>query len=164
MRSIMPGYVNYYYKDGKLPTHTKNAFTSYNILTVHNVILKNMLIFINRILNFSTTLPYFIKQTISPNLPIPGTQSQNYSDWYTTYNSIPYKMTVFFKAPLLYYHIMSDNTELYSPSLQSTYKRNIKSYLLKVQKLGHEDEWQGINFMLTSVRGLRQSDRLRLRE
>ena len=40
MRSIMPGYVNYYYKDGICPSHTKSSFNDLGILTVHNVILK----------------------------------------------------------------------------------------------------------------------------
>ena len=39
----MPGYVNYYYKDGKLPDHTKATFKEYEILTVHGVIIKNAL-------------------------------------------------------------------------------------------------------------------------
>ena len=40
MRAIMPGYTNYFYRDGIPPSHTKPAFTSLNILTVHNVYLK----------------------------------------------------------------------------------------------------------------------------
>ena len=38
MRSIMPGHVNYYYKDGVCPSHPKPSFTELNILTVQNVI------------------------------------------------------------------------------------------------------------------------------
>ena len=32
MRAVMPGYENYFYKEGKIPTHTKESFYKYNIL------------------------------------------------------------------------------------------------------------------------------------
>ena len=51
MRAVMPGWVNYFYKDGIHPTHTKASFTTFKILTVHNVILKNMLIFLDKVNN-----------------------------------------------------------------------------------------------------------------
>ena len=35
IRAVMPGHVNYYYKDGKLPDHTKAMFKEYEISTVH---------------------------------------------------------------------------------------------------------------------------------
>lgn len=34
MRAVMSGYVNYFYKDGICPTHTKPGFTEHRILTV----------------------------------------------------------------------------------------------------------------------------------
>ena len=32
MRAVMPRYVHYFYKEGKIPTHTKESFYKYNIL------------------------------------------------------------------------------------------------------------------------------------
>ena len=160
VRSIMPGYVNHYYRDGVLPTHTKSAFTTYNILTVHNIILKNMFMFINRTQIFPSTLPLLVRQTISPSIPIPGTPPANHSDWYETYNTIPYNKTVYFKAPLLYYHFTTDNMHLNKINTQNAYKQNIKSCLLQIQSSGFENDWEETNFMLTSIRGLRQSNRL----
>ena len=36
LRAAMPGYVNYFYKDGVTPSHTKQSFNDMKILTVHN--------------------------------------------------------------------------------------------------------------------------------
>jgi hypothetical protein len=38
LRAVIPGFVNYFYKDGITPHHTKAAFKEYGILTIHNVI------------------------------------------------------------------------------------------------------------------------------
>ena len=37
MRTVMPGYVQYFYEDGITPAHTKSAFKEYNILTVQSI-------------------------------------------------------------------------------------------------------------------------------
>ena len=42
-RAIMLGHVDYLYKVDKLPTHTKPLFDEHEILTVHRMILKNIL-------------------------------------------------------------------------------------------------------------------------
>ena len=160
MRAVMPGYVNYYYKDGKLPTHTKPGFTSHNVLTIQNVILKNMLIFVNNYFNFPGTLPVFVKHSIAVNIPVPNTTPDNYFDWYSTYNSIPYNKSVFFKAPLVYFHIMSESIHLQSIKTQNAYKQRIKTHLCEVQSSGDNDEWQNVNFKLIQIKGLRQSNRI----
>ena len=64
MRSVMPGYVNYFYKSGLLPTSTKPSFSKYRILTVHGIILKNMFTFMHRIINFPTSYPFSITSLI----------------------------------------------------------------------------------------------------
>ena len=156
----MSGYVNYYYKDGKLPTHTKHGFISHNVLTIQNVILKNMLIFVNNYFNFPGTLPVFVKHGIAGNIPVPNTTPDNYFDWYSTYNSIPYNKSVFFKAPLLYFHIMTESIHLQNIKTQNAYKQRIKTHLLEVQNSGDKDEWQNVNFKLIQIKGLRQSDRI----
>ena len=43
MRAVMPGYVNYFYKDGVTAANTKTFFTEHKILTVQSVIVKNAL-------------------------------------------------------------------------------------------------------------------------
>lgn len=160
MRAVMPGHVNYYYKDGQLPTHTKSGFTSHNVLTVHNVILKNMLIFVNNNFNFPETLPVYVKHGIAGNIPVPSTSPDNYFDWYFNYSSIPYNRSVFFKAPLLHFHIMSENAHLQNIKSQNAFKQRIKTYLLEVQGSGENDEWQSANFKLILMKGLRQSNRV----
>ena len=45
IRTVIPGFVNYFYRDGTIPHHTKEAFTKYDILTVHNIKAKNALVF-----------------------------------------------------------------------------------------------------------------------
>ena len=41
MRTVMPGYVNFFYNDGDMPTHTEPGFGQYNLLKVQGVIVKN---------------------------------------------------------------------------------------------------------------------------
>ena len=166
IRAIMPGYVNYFYKEGLLPTHTKTFFTKHCILTVHNIILKNILIFINNTIRFSNTLPRSIKQLIPHDAPTIMLDSDHNSDWYTKYNSLPYNNTVFFKGPLLYKDIMStfinDMPDSHTKILsRASYKTKFKSHLLSLQKAGEECEWEGNNFRLLVVTGLRKSERLR---
>ena len=46
IRAVMPGYVNYFYKKGKIPDHTKPAFSVYGILAIQNIIALNALLFV----------------------------------------------------------------------------------------------------------------------
>ena len=43
LRAVMPGYVNYFYKEGEPPAHTKSSFNSMKIHTIHSIITKNAL-------------------------------------------------------------------------------------------------------------------------
>ena len=43
VRNVMPGYVQYYYDEGKFPAHTQPAFKKYNLLTAQKIIAKNAL-------------------------------------------------------------------------------------------------------------------------
>ena len=162
MRATMPGHVNYYYKDGKLPTHTKPGFTSLSVLTVHNVILKNMLSYINSFFNFPGSLPLNVRSCIPDNVPVPNTPPDEYMIWYTIYNSIPYNKSGFFKAPLLYYHLMTENVHLQCNLIKTreAYKQRVKVYLLNVQCAGDQEEWCNDNFKLVQAKGLRQSIRI----
>ena len=164
MRSIMPGLVNYFYKKGEFPTHTKPAFTELNVATVHNIILKNVLIFLNKVHNFPHLLPSSVRQTISPDSPSPSSETDYTSDWYSTHNRSPYNTSIFFKGPLLYTSITADRNRGYDNVLfenPNRYKNNIRSYLQDVQCSGDSNDWTSDNFKLYSVVGLRRSDRIR---
>ena len=59
----MPGYVKYCYKDGVLLTHIKSALKNYciSILTVQIIVAKNALIFMSKILRFTSDMPRSIR-------------------------------------------------------------------------------------------------------
>ena len=73
IRAVMSGYVNYRYKDGMLPDHTKPAFKEYEILTVHGIIAKNALILMHKIKNMTSLLPKSIINLFPPDIPNYGT-------------------------------------------------------------------------------------------
>lgn len=163
IRGVTPGYINYYYKEGRLPTHTKTFFTKHGILTVHNIILKNIMSFLNAIFYFPETLPQSIIQLIPSNSPSPTTPVENCSSWYSMYNSIPYNKTIFFKGPILFADVMSianvdHNVPTYS---KPVFKNWCKKYLLSIQREGDPNEWESNNFKLYSLIGIRRSDRIK---
>ena len=160
MRAIMPGWVNYFYKEGTCPSHTKSSFTKFNVLTVQNVIFKNIMIFINKVQRYPHLLPDSVVQTISPDSPSTTTNTDYNSDWYSKYNSIPYNNTIFFKGPLLYTNVMTDNTVLLN-SNPNTFKSRLKTYILDVQSRGNTEEWGPENFKINSITGLRSSARIK---
>ena len=53
LRTVMPGYVQYYYEDGITPAHTNLAFKEYNILTVHSLIAKNAILLISKMSTYN---------------------------------------------------------------------------------------------------------------
>ena len=61
----------YSYKDGILPTHTKSAFKEYKIITVQcsKYHRKNGLIFMGKVLRFSSEIPLSIRNLIPLNSP-----------------------------------------------------------------------------------------------
>ena len=86
----MPGYVNYFYKDGNLPTHTKSGFRQHGVLTVHGIITKNVLIFMHKLNNFPNVLPPSVRETIGANAPIRGACSDHETckDWLEIFGTI----------------------------------------------------------------------------
>ena len=95
MRAVMPGFVNYWYKDGKLPERTKASFNTYNILTVHNIVVLNALLFLFKINHFPDLLPKSIRHTIPLNAPRPGYDYEVSREWSEKYNDIPYRASFF---------------------------------------------------------------------
>ena len=161
IRGIMPGFTNYFYKDGLHPSHTKPFFTDFEILTVHNIVLKNIFIFFNNLQHFSNTIPLSIRQLIPNDSPSMTQVSDYCSEWYSKYNSYPYNRSVFFKGPLLYTDIISSEPEFYSPNIsKASFKTKIKKFLLSIQGAGDNNEWESANFKLMAMSGLRRSERI----
>ena len=97
----MPGYVNYKYKNGILPGHTKLAFSDYKILIIHNIIAFNTLLFSHKAKNFPSLIPSSVKSTISEDSPEPGSTYETCENWLKTYGNHVYAKSVFFKGPLI---------------------------------------------------------------
>ena len=165
IRTVMPGYVNFFFKDGIIPAHTKPGFSKFKILSVHGVVVKNALTFMHKVKHFPDILPSSIRATIDPDSPLSHTAPthENCNTWLETYNNNYYRKSVFFKGPLL-------ATEESIASLCTTsaiisisaYKANIKRYLLEQQCTGDDSEWEAGNFLLYGITGLRKSDRINL--
>ena len=85
IRFIMPGYVNYFYKDGENPANTKPMaiFREHKILIVQGIIVKNALIFMYKINKFAMQLPVSLRETIPDNAPITGSTYPTCADWLT---------------------------------------------------------------------------------
>lgn len=160
IRAIMPGFVNYFYHDGILPAHTKTFFYTSKILTVQNIILKNIYIFFNKVYNYPHLLPQSVLHTIPSNSPSPTNHIDHTSDWYEKYNSTPFNMSIFFKGPLLTHQLLTDNSEINNTNI-NTFKNTLKTYILKQQTKDDPIEWCTNNFGLYIIPGLRRSDRLR---
>ena len=158
IRAVMSGYVNYYYKDGKPPDHTKLAFKEYEILTVHGVIIKNALTLLHKINNMSSLLPRSIVELFPSNMPKHGTSYEDNIDWFTTYSQPGLRTSVFYKGPILAITEHNANitclTSLFSASI---YKKSAKRVLLDLQSAGNTEEWPP--FLLHNLPGLRQSSR-----
>lgn len=167
IRAIMPGYINYFYNDGNTPTHTKEFFIEHDILTVHNLILKNMLIFMNKVKNFPHLLPKSVLNTIASDSPNPGYNSQEayLSAWFRYHNTSVFRTSTFFKGPILYKRFCDDdkNNWIACDNVRK-FKINLKTYLIRdVQCTGTEEYsnlWIPENFPLHTVPGLRSSARL----
>ena len=48
LRAVIPGFINYKFKDGNIPGHTKQYFTKYEVLTIHGMITLNTYLFIRK--------------------------------------------------------------------------------------------------------------------
>ncbi len=157
----MPGYVQYFYKDGKLPSGTKSSFTNFGILTVHSLIVKNTLIFMHKISIFRKQLPHSVKDTIAHNAPTVNTNGfEECCEWLDNFGTQVYRNSLFYKGPLLYIDHKFDETRSPSACLSlNIFKKNVKNSLLKHQSSGEIDQWQADNFTLFNIAGLRKSAR-----
>ena len=122
MRAIMPGFVDYFYIDGKLWAHTKSSFYEYGMLTIHGIIVKNALLFMpqqcpnnallfmHKVKHFPSLLPQSIRKTVPDNAPTIGLNHDNCSAWLHKYGQACYTSSIFGKGPLL--TITVNNIEL----------------------------------------------------
>ena len=156
----MPGYVNYFYKDGKLPAHTKTTFETHEILTIHGIITKNSLLFMHKYHNFPHLIPPSIKNIMPENTPSLNSNDDSNKEWFSKYGMNKYKSTILCKGPLL--AISSLNQEVTTPSSVlslNIYKNSLKRKLLSEQSKGIPEQWP--NFILHNTPGLRISSRER---
>ena len=147
--------------DGIMPSHTKSYFTQFNVLTVHGVIAKNALIFMNKIRKLPQLLPISVRDTIAHDAPSHGYSYEACLDWQMKYGIACYNKSIFYKGPLMSidpnFSELSTGTYMLSPI---AYKNIIKRALLKLQSGGDEIEWEAANFPLYAIPGLRRSARL----
>ena len=159
IRAVMPGFVKYWYKEGETPTHTKNYFKEYEILTVHGVIVMNTLLFMHKISHFQKLLPSSIVNTLPENIPKFEHTHHDCLEWLAIYNNIPYRTSVFNKGPLL--ALSDENISILTDRTRSSvtaYKKAAKCMLLKSQHGStDDDEWP--QFLLHRITGIRKSAR-----
>jgi hypothetical protein len=161
LRAVVPGFVNYFYKDGKLPAHTKSSFNKFKILTIHNIIIKNTIVAMYKITNLPDLIPKSVGATISPNAPTCGSNHETCEDWLNVYGSPVFRKSFFFKGPLVFSDPSTHTLET-PAALRSNdaYKHSVKRFMLAAQGEGEEDEWHNENFTLYNIQGLRKSVRL----
>ena len=157
----MPGFVNYFYRKGETPGHTKSTFTKHGILTIHNIIVKNTVIFMLKQYRHSESreLPDSVAATIHSDAPKPGSGAthETNGDWLAKYSTHGFQASVFYKGPLLFIDLL-DN-ELRCAVSKASIKNSVKRSLIKLQSSGDSEEWQAENFKLNNITGLRKSQR-----
>jgi hypothetical protein len=157
LRAVIPGHINYRYRDGEIPGHTKTSFKEYGILTVQGIIAKNALTLLYRINQHGDLLPQSVRDLVPDNVPSKEDNHETSSDWLLKYGSTAYKNSIFYKGPLLYISNFHTETTFTSIAFTSTYKSNIKFALIEQQSTGDSDDWPC--FLLNDIRGLRKSAR-----
>ena len=158
LRAVVPGFINYKYRDGVIPGHTKQYFSDFKILTIHGIITSNALIFIRKVRHFPSSLPYSIVETISSDSPVPGSTHDTCANWLKIYNNFLHNKSIFYKGPLLVATSdLEENLSLASYITIKAYKNNIKKLVLSKQGSGRADEWEPNNFTLYNINGLRKS-------
>ena len=161
LRATAPGFNRDYYKEGVMPTHTKPFFAKYNILSVHNIIAINALLFMHKVRHFPEALPQSVRATIASNSPKQATDHISSEEWLSEYGNSNYSKSIFFKGPMLHIDNRFDSLVNGATLLSyKTYRAQAKTKLLKIQCTGETDSWQADNFVLLTIHGLRRSSRL----
>ena len=110
LRAVVPGFINYKYREGETPGHTKPFFTEYKILTIQGIVALNALLFLRKTRHFPSLLPNSVASTISKESPIIGSTHTSCENWLRFYDNHLYRKSLVFnfKAPL---HFLSCNIE-----------------------------------------------------
>jgi hypothetical protein len=162
MRAIVPGFINYRYRDGVIPGHTKPHFKEYKILTVQGIIASNALTLIHKIRHFPNSVPSSIRSCIPDTAPVQGANYETSLAWLTIYNNSHFRSSLFFKGPMLSTMQEFSNSNIPPSSFHKIriYKNSVKSILLEYQSRGAHDEWSNLNCILDNIPGLRRSKRI----
>ena len=161
MRATAPGFMQYFYEDGVLPTHTKSSFKDLKILTVFNLISVNATVFMHRARRFPESLPTSVRSIIDSSAPSGGDEDAYSQSWSSKYGSNIFGKSLCFKGPLLYLpknrpYIANDT----SITSYITYRNKLKTLTLAQQGSGETEEWEPKNNALSQVKGLRSSKRI----
>ena len=146
-----------------MPTHTRPAFVENEILTVHGVVAKNAVLFMQKVNKFPMSLPPSIRITIPSNSPQAHSDHETNEDWLSEFGTAVYRNSIIFKRPLLYNQLLTADDQLTAAAACISikhFKKNLKLVLLSKQAQGDGDEWIAGNFILQNINGLRQSRRL----
>ena len=158
IRAIMPGFINYFYREGILPRHTKIFFDEHEILTVHGLIVLNSIILLHKIKHMPQLLPKNIRLSFPDDIPTKNSDHDSANSWLQLYGSSHFKNSIFYKGPLL--SMYADNTDITTlPTLFSInmLKVSAKRKLLQLQQGDGDENWQP--FLLNNIPGLRRSKR-----
>ena len=160
---VMPGNVNYFYRNGQLPAHTKNSFNEFGILTIHGIIACNAMILMHRLKYFPDTVPKSVRNLFPGDTPSFGTSasSDECNGWLDTYGGPTFRPSVFFKGPLLAIsdtnkEILTNLSSLFSLNI---YKRSVKQKIIEQQTSGDDESWPP--FLIHNIKGMRHSTRLK---
>ena len=91
LRAVIPGFINYKFKDGKIPGHTKKYFTEYKILTIHGIIALNTHLFIQKIRQSPYHTPPSIAATIPVDSPMPDSTFDTCINWLKRFDNHLYR-------------------------------------------------------------------------
>ena len=85
----MAGFVNFKYRDGIIPLHTKSSFNSTKVLTVQNVLPKILLFSytLHKLIRFPHLLPNSVRNTVPNNGPNYSSTYENNMAWLGTYEN-----------------------------------------------------------------------------
>ena len=127
IRAVIPSFINYKYKNGKLPGHTKSAFTEFKILTIQNLIVLNSLICILKTRIFPSLLPFSVRSTISDDSPTAGSTHETCENWLKVYDNTYFNKSIFYKGLLISATCkINENTPISSFISLKLYKNNVK--------------------------------------
>ena len=156
VRAIGNKYNNYFYNSetGELPCHTKEIFSKYNFLTVHNLIAKNCLVAMHKI--YLDTAPGKFSSIFQSNKNINRDTRRD-----PLFFNVPYSRlvapdkTMPIKGPKFYNSVVNELTKnqvSVNPERKflDPFKRIVSSYLGTVQA-GGGIEWGTENFPLFKI-------------